>query len=58
MMDFEGKVAVVTDAGSGTVRACAQEFSEKKTAVAVLDRNGRWDSKPPRNFKAYNLIRC
>ncbi len=41
MVDFKGKVAVVTGGGSGIGRACAQELIEKNAAVAVVDRDGK-----------------
>lgn len=39
-MAFEGKVALVTGAGSGIGRACAMEFARQKAAVAIVDING------------------
>lgn len=38
-MDFAGKVAVVTGAGSGIGQACAREFTARSAAVAVVDRD-------------------
>lgn len=38
-MKFQGKVAVVTGAGSGIGRACALGFAAAGAAVALLDRN-------------------
>jgi meso-butanediol dehydrogenase / (S,S)-butanediol dehydrogenase / diacetyl reductase len=39
MMDFKGKIAVVTGAGSGIGQACVRGFAERNAAVAVVDRN-------------------
>jgi NAD(P)-dependent dehydrogenase (short-subunit alcohol dehydrogenase family) len=38
-MDFTGKIAVVTGAGSGIGQACAREFVAQGAAVAVVDRD-------------------
>ena len=38
-MNFAGKVAVVTGAGSGIGQACAREFAAQGGAVAVVDRD-------------------
>jgi meso-butanediol dehydrogenase / (S,S)-butanediol dehydrogenase / diacetyl reductase len=50
-MDFKGKVAVVTGGGSGIGRACAEEFVEKNTAVAVVDRDGKAGQKTAAELK-------
>jgi len=38
-MDFAGKIAVVTGAGSGIGLAGAREFFARRAAVAVVDRD-------------------
>ncbi len=59
-MSFEGKVALITGAGSGIGRACAMEFAAQKAAVAIIDVNGAAGEETARmiaaaggNAKAY-----
>ncbi|OLB26819.1 MAG: short-chain dehydrogenase [Acidobacteria bacterium 13_2_20CM_56_17] len=39
MMNFEGKVVVITGGASGIGQACVREFAERNAAVAVVDRD-------------------
>lgn len=44
-MNFNGKVVVVTGAGSGIGAACAREFANRNAAVAMVDRKAAVDSE-------------
>ena len=50
-MDFNGKVVVVTGAGSGIGAVCASEFASRNAAVAMVDR------KPPADSNAASSAR-
>ena len=50
-MDFNGKVVVVTGAGSGIGAVCVREFASRNAAVAMVDR------KPPADSNAGSSAR-
>lgn len=47
---LEGKIAIVTGAGSGIGRAIASEYAREGAIVAVLDRNGEGASETARSI--------
>ena len=51
LVNFKGKVAVVTGAGSGIGQACAREFVAQGAAVAVVDRDLKGGSQTARELQ-------
>jgi NAD(P)-dependent dehydrogenase (short-subunit alcohol dehydrogenase family) len=55
-MDFNGKVVVVTGAGSGIGAACVREFTSRNAAVAMVDRKARADGEASRDSRATGAV--
>jgi NAD(P)-dependent dehydrogenase (short-subunit alcohol dehydrogenase family) len=51
LVNFEGKVAVVTGGGSGIGEACAREFATRNAAVAVVERDAKAGEKTARELR-------